>query len=69
MVIASLSNTRWTIGVCTTVQIGERGTFTDVQIGERGKQSVKEFMKIENLVLQLRVIKSYSWPINKSSNI
>ena len=28
------------IGVCITVQIGERGTFTDVQIGERGKQSV-----------------------------
>ena len=31
----------WTIGVCITVQIGERGTFTDVQIGERGKQRVK----------------------------
>ena len=31
----------WTIGVCTTVQIGERGAFTDVQIGERGKQRVK----------------------------
>ena len=26
------------IGMCLTVQIGERGTFTDVQIGERGKQ-------------------------------
>ena len=31
----------WTIGVCITVQIGERGTCTDVQIGERGKQRVK----------------------------
>ena len=31
----------WTIGVCVTVQIGERGTCTDVQIGERGKQRVK----------------------------
>ena len=31
----------WTIGVCITVQIGERGTFMDVQIGERGKQRVK----------------------------
>ena len=30
---------KWTIGVCITVQIGERGNFTDVQIGERGKQS------------------------------
>ena len=30
----------WTIGVCITVQIGERGTCTDVQIGERGKQRV-----------------------------
>ena len=30
----------WTIGVCITVQIGERGNFTDVQIGERGKQRV-----------------------------
>ena len=31
----------WTIGVCITVRIGERGKFTDVQIGERGKQRVK----------------------------
>ena len=31
---------KWTIGVCITVQIGERGKFTDVQIGERGKQRV-----------------------------
>ena len=33
----------WTIliGMCITVQIGERGTFTDLQIGERGKQRVK----------------------------
>ena len=29
------------VGVCITVQIGERGTFTDVQIAERGKQRVK----------------------------
>ena len=28
------------LGVCITVQIGERGIFTDVQIGERGKQRV-----------------------------
>ena len=34
----------WTIGVCITVQIGERGTFTDVQIGERGKQRVNKRM-------------------------
>ena len=32
----------WAIGVCITVQIGERGTFTDVPIGERGKQRVKD---------------------------
>ena len=32
----------WTIGVCITVQIGERGNFTDVQIGERGKQRVND---------------------------
>ena len=32
---------KWTIGMCITVQIGERGNFTDVQIGERGKQRVK----------------------------
>ena len=32
---------KWTIGVCITVQIGERGIFTDVQIGEGGKQRVK----------------------------
>ena len=30
----------WTIGVCITVQIGERGTCTNMQIGERGKQRV-----------------------------
>ena len=35
----------WTIGVCITVQIGERGNFTDVQIGERGKQRVKQNTK------------------------
>ena len=40
MGFVSLSNTKWTIGVCITVQIGERGIFTDVQIGERGKQRV-----------------------------
>ena len=32
----------WTIAVCITVQIGERGIFMDVQIGERGKQRVKK---------------------------
>ena len=32
----------WTLGVCITVQIGERGIFMDVQIGERGKQRVKD---------------------------
>ena len=32
----------WTIGVCITLQIGERGNFTDVQIGENGKQRVKD---------------------------
>ena len=32
----------WTICVCVTVQIGERGNFTDVHIGERGKQRVKQ---------------------------
>ena len=31
----------WTIGMCITVQIGERGTFMDVQIGERGKERVQ----------------------------
>ena len=30
----------WTTGVCTTVQIGERGKFMDMQIGENGKQRV-----------------------------
>ena len=34
----------WTIGMCITVQIGERGTFTDVQIGECGKQRVNRFV-------------------------
>ena len=53
----------WTIGVCITVQIGERGTCTDVQIGERGKQRVKQsdvvahchcnFMLAPKLSLQL----------------
>ena len=32
---------KWTIGVCITVQIGERGKFMDVQIAERSKQRVK----------------------------
>ena len=31
----------WTMGMCITLQIGERGIFTDVQIGECGKQRVK----------------------------
>ena len=36
----------WTIGVCITVQIGERGKITDdVQIGECGKQRVKASLK------------------------
>ena len=35
-----LEQYKWTIGVCITVQIDERGNFTDVQIGERGKQRV-----------------------------
>ena len=35
----------WTIGVCITVQIGERGNYTDVRIGERGKQRVKIGLK------------------------
>ena len=36
----------WTIGVCVTVQIGERGAFTDMQIGERGKQRVNNVPSI-----------------------
>ena len=39
----------WTIGVCITLQIGERGTFTDVQIGERGKQRVNKLRSVNLL--------------------
>ena len=48
----------WTIGVCITVQIGERGNFTDVQIGERSKQRVKmyDFITLEmNILLWMLV--------------
>ena len=38
----------WTIGMCITVQIGERGKFTDVQIGERGKQRVNQGIGISS---------------------
>ena len=48
----------WTIGVCITVQIGERGTFTDVQIGERGKQRVNE-AKTESEFIIYTVIYPY----------
>ena len=52
MGIAALSHTNWIIGVCITVQIGERGNFTDVQVGERGKQ-LTEMLFLTLLLLGL----------------
>ena len=56
----------WTIDVCITVQIGERGTCTDVQIGERGKQRVKcrseEVMFLLMLGVQYRTRLLYTVP-------